>query len=162
MRLGSLTMLACACTIAAPPAAGAAAVDDQPAGSPSAAQTATLTPAAIQLLDSGSPIDVLMDPITGDILSVTGAPAASPAIKQRSGCDIGDGCYFTNMPPLADEGFYGGSGEYTGSWPSRSGYSAGSWTVNACWSGGCGVRIGPGSTVDFTSDVTGTSFTIFG
>ncbi|MGH2862098.1 MAG: hypothetical protein ACRDLT_11435 [Solirubrobacteraceae bacterium] len=46
--------------------------------------------------------------------------------------------------------------------PDRSGYTSGNYTVSACWNSGvkCGPTIGPGSGVAFTSDVTGTSFTI--
>jgi hypothetical protein len=38
---------------------------------PSAAQTATLTPAEKQLVASGKPQNIVLDPNTGDIVSVT-------------------------------------------------------------------------------------------
>ncbi len=126
---------------------------------PSPAQLSALSPSEAALFASGAPQVIVMDPTTGDILSVTPA-AASPDISRHSICNAGDGCYETNQPPEADEGFYGGSGTSTGNWPYRSGYSAGKWSVSACWGSKCGVEIGPGSTVEFTSDVTGTSFTI--
>jgi hypothetical protein len=134
------------------------------AEAPTAAQTTTLSAGEINMLDSGQPIDVVMDPTTGDILSVTAASAngVTAAISNHSVCNAGDGCYKTNQAPVADQGFFGGAGTVNGSWPDRSGYSSGKWTVAACWSSNCGVQIGPGSSVSFTSDVTGTSFTIVG
>jgi hypothetical protein len=130
---------------------------------PTPAQTADLTPAEITLLNSGQPINVVMDPTTGDIESVTAASGsgAVPAITHRSGiCDSGDGCYKTDQTPYANQGFYGSSGTSTGTWYDRSAYSSGNYTVSACWVSGCGIEIGAGSQVDLTSDVTGTSFTI--
>jgi hypothetical protein len=112
--------------------------------------------------ESGAPVDVLLDPSTGDILSVTAAgPVPAPAISNRSVCDSGDGCYVTNKTPYADEGFYGASGTYDGSWPARSGYSAGHYAVSACWTTSCGPELAAGSKLTFTSDVTGISFTIY-
>jgi hypothetical protein len=136
----------------------------QTAAAPTAAETATLSAGEVSLLSSGQAINVVMDPTTGDINSVTaasssGATVDTTDITNHSICDTGDGCYKTNDPPLADQGF-SGAGTFDGSWADRSGYSSGKWTVSACWSGGCGVTISPGSTVNFTSDVTGTSFTI--
>ncbi len=133
------------------------------AAAPTSAQLATLSPSEITLLDSGQPIDVVMDPTTGDIESVTAATStgARPAISNRSICDSGDGCYSTDRTPYANQGFYGSAGTYSGSWPYRDGYQSGSHTVSACWTTNCGVKISPNSTVSFTSDVTGTSFTIY-
>ncbi len=140
-----------------------AAVADSPTyETPSPAQLATLSQSEIALLDSGTSIDVLMDPASGDILSVTAADSGtSPAISNHNVCNTGDGCYKTNKVPYADQGFYGSAGTYDGSWPYRSGYSSGNHTVSACWTTNCGVKISPGSHVTFTSDVTGTSFTIY-
>jgi hypothetical protein len=138
------------------------AASDPTAEVPTAAQTASLTPSETNLLTSGAPIDVVMDPATGDVLSVSNADTGAIAdISIRSVCDSGDGCYETNTVPYADEGFYGSAGTKTGSWPYRSGYSSGNYTVSACYSGGCGVEIAPNSELAFTSDVTGTSFTIY-
>lgn len=133
------------------------------AAAPTAAQTATLSAGEVSLLNSGGPINVVMDPTTGDISSVTAATTSgvSEDISNHSVCNTGDGCYETNKTPYADQGFYGGAGTATGSWPDRSGYSSGKWTVSACWSSGCGIEIAPGSSVSFGSDVTGTSFTIY-
>jgi hypothetical protein len=129
---------------------------------PTAAQLADLTSSEISLLDSGLAISVVMDPTTGDILSV--APAsdtvAAASISHHSVCNTGDGCYKTNNSSNSDQGFYGGAGTIDGTWYNRSSYSSGKWTVSACYSGGCAPTISPGSTVSFTSDVTGTSFTI--
>lgn len=133
------------------------------AQAPTAAQTAALSVGEVSLLNSGGPINVVMDPTTGDILSVTAASAVAvtAAISNHSACNSGDGCYKTNETPYANQGFFGGAGTFTGTWPARSGYSAGKWTVSVCWSGGCGIVISPGSSVSLTSDVTGTSFTIY-
>jgi hypothetical protein len=129
---------------------------------PSLAQLSALSPAENRLLVSGTPISVLMDPSTGQILSVTTAvTTASPTISNHNVCAAGKGCYETNRTPYADQGFYGGSGSYHGDWLDRSGYTSGAYTVSACWTSGCGVEIGPGSRVTFTSDATGTSFTIY-
>jgi hypothetical protein len=125
---------------------GAAATSSQP----TAGQTATLTPAELTLLDSSAPQTILMDPETGDILSVSPASASSPDIENHGICNTGDGCFFTNEAPYADEGFYDGAGTYHGTWQERSGYSSGKWTASACWTTRCGPKLS-----------TGTSFTIY-
>jgi len=143
-------------------AATSSATSNPTAEIPTAAQTASLTPPEISLLTSGTPIDVVMDPTTGDVLSVTSADTgAITDISIRNVCDSGDGCYDTTTVPYSNEGFYGSAGTHDGSWPDRSGYSSGNYTVSACYSGGCGVQIAPGSELAFTSDKTGTSFTIY-
>jgi hypothetical protein len=144
-------------------AAASSAVADGGTYKPAAAaQLAALSQSEITLLDSGKGINVVMDPSTGDILSVTAtASGAGADIGMRGVCDAGDGCYQTNKVPYAAYGFDGSAGTYTGSWPYRSGYSSGNYTVSACWTSNCGVKISPGSHVSFTSDVTGTSFTIY-
>jgi hypothetical protein len=158
-----LIATACAGLLSASAAlsAASAAGDSSTAEDPTPAQLADLSPSEVALLDSGAPIDVVMDPPTGDIISVATPPSLVPDISNRAVCDNGDGCYLTNKTPYADEGFYGSSGTYYGTWVYRSGYSSGSHTVSACWIGSCGVEISPGSRVTFTSDVTGTSFTIY-
>jgi hypothetical protein len=141
--------------------AGPVEADTPTAEVPSVAQLSSLTQSEITLLDSGAAINVVMDPSTGDILSVAAADNAIPDISIRGVCDTGDGCYLTNKVPYADEGFYGSAGTYDGTWLYRSGYSSGNYTVSACWTTNCGVKIGPESHVTFSSDVTGTSFTIY-
>jgi hypothetical protein len=133
------------------------------AATPMAAQTASLSKTEKTLLASNDPKTILMDPLTGDIISVTAGQASGPVpnISRHSICNTGDGCYFTYHVPYADEGFYGGAGTSYGSWAYRDGYSSGKWTVSACWTSRCGPEIGPNSAVDFTSEVTGTSFTIY-
>jgi hypothetical protein len=131
---------------------------------PTAAQEATLTPAEVTLLNSGGAVNVTMDPTTGDILSVSAAVSVSPLVIDISitdSCPSGYGCYLTDKVPYADEGFHGSAGTEYGTWDYRSGYSSGDYTVSACWSSGCGIEITAGSSVSFTSDVTGTSFTIY-
>jgi hypothetical protein len=151
-------MLAASVALAASPASADAPTSE----TPSAAQLAGLSAAQVSLLSSGAAINVVMDPTTGDIVSVNAeGDSATPDISNHSICDTGDGCYVTNQTPYADEGFYGSSGTYDGNWPDRSEYTSGNYTVSACWTTSCGVKIGPGSHVTFTSDVTGTSFTIY-
>ena len=65
--LGSITCGSLLAMTAASPA-----VADAPTyEAPSPAQLATLSQDEISLLDSGGPIDVVMDPASGDVLSVT-------------------------------------------------------------------------------------------
>jgi hypothetical protein len=154
--LACASLLAVSCGLQADPVEANAPT----AEIPSPAQLAPLTQSEIALLDSGEPVDVLMDPSTGAILSVTAAAGVVPDVSIRGVCDAGDGCYLTSKVPYADEGFYGSAGTYDGSWAYRSGYSSGNYTVSACWTTNCGVKIGPDSHVTFSSDVTGTSFTI--
>ncbi len=69
-----LCTIACASLLVAVGAIGAAPVAaDAPttAATPTAAQLATLSQSEISLLHSGQPINVVMDPTTGDIVSVT-------------------------------------------------------------------------------------------
>lgn len=133
---------------------------------PSAAQLSGLSAAEVTLLNNLSqPKTIVMDPTTGDILSVTANSTATdtslnPDITHTSGCSGTQACYVTNTVPYANQGF-SGDGTSTGSWPRRSGYTSGNWTVEGCWSSSCGPEVGPNSTVTFTSDVTGTSFTIY-
>lgn len=148
-------------TVVAAVSAAPITADAPTAEVPSPPQLATLNQGEVSLLDSGAPVDAVMDPSTGDILSVTAAGDVSPQISNHDVCNTGDGCYLTNKVPYADQGFYGTAGTYYGSWAYRSGYSSGNYTVSACWTTNCGVKISPGSHVTFTSDVTGTSFTIY-
>jgi len=155
---GGLLIIAASIVLAASPASADAPTSEIP----SAAQLAGLSAAQVSLLDSGAPINVVMAPNTGDIVSVTAADYTETTdISNHNICDSGNGCYLTNKVPWADQGFYGSSGTYNGNWPYRSGYTSGNHTVSACWTNGCGVEIGPGSEVTFTSDATGTSFTIY-
>jgi hypothetical protein len=133
------------------------------AATPTPAQTASLAPAEKALLASSEAKTILMDPATGDILSVTAGTSGgiTPAIARHSICNTGDGCYFTYHVPYADEGFYGGAGTSYGTWYYRDGYSSGKWYVSACWTNRCGPEIAPNSVVNFTSETTGTSFTIY-
>lgn len=160
MGLRTRSGLVAACAVGVASAASNALADPSTAPEvPTQAQLANLTSAEITLLESGTPVDISLDPTNGDILSVS---TAAPDISNRGGtCDAGDGCYLTNKVPYANQGFYGSAGTYYGSWPYRSGYTAGNYTVSACWSTNCGPEISPGSKVTFTSDVTGTSFTIY-
>jgi hypothetical protein len=162
MRLKSLSAVAVVVAAAATCLTTSSDAASPPtAETPTPAQLQSLTPAAVTLLNSGSPINVVMDPTSGDVLSVTAASAGVRSdISTHNVCDAGNGCYETNKTPYADQGFYGSAGTSTGSWAYRSGYTSGDYTVYGCWASGCGIQISPSSSVSFTSDVTGTSFTI--
>jgi hypothetical protein len=165
-RVVSATLIACAAAGATAwvPLASSAATTTQTSSTPSAAQTETLSSAEKALLVSAAPKQVVMNPLTGDITSVTAVTeSASPYISNHNICSSGNGCYETNKPPYADQGFYGSAGTYKGKWPYRNGYTSGQYTVSACWEGGvkCGPKIGPKSKVAFSVDVTGVSFTIY-
>jgi hypothetical protein len=162
MRLKSLSVVAVVVAAAATCLATTSDAASPPtAETPTPAQLQSLTPAEVVLLNSGSPINVLMDPTTGNVLSVTTASSGiSSDISTHNVCNTGDGCYETNKTPYANQGFYGSAGTSTGSWADRSGYSSGDYTVYGCWTSSCGIEVSPSSSVRFTSDVTGTSFTI--
>lgn len=121
---------------------------------------AAVAPAAPALLSS-TPKTVVLNPATGAVESVT-ASAYIPAISNHNICNTGDGCYYTNVIPYADQGFYGSAGTYRGSWPYRNAWDTGKYTASACWVGACSQSaFGPNTYVTFGgSDVTGTSFTI--
>jgi hypothetical protein len=65
------------------------------AATPMAAQTASLSKTEKTLLASNGPKTILMDPLTGDIISVTAGQASGPVpnISRHSICNTGDGCY---------------------------------------------------------------------
>lgn len=163
MRLGTRPVVAAACIVGSAFFSAGAMADTHPTPEvPTAAQLAGLTPAQLSLYQSGAPVDIVLDPDTGDILSVAPAETGNTVdISIRAVCDSGDACYKTNKVPYADNGFHGSAGTYTGNWPYRSGYSAGDYSVSACWTTNCGPEITAGSSVVFSSDVTGTSFTIY-
>jgi hypothetical protein len=89
--------------------------------------------------------------------STSPASGASPDISNRNICDTGNACYYTNDPPYADEGFYGSSGTFYGSWSERNAFDTGNYTADACWSSRCTGDWGPNTYIGLTSDVTGTS-----
>jgi hypothetical protein len=133
---------------------------------------------ATPLANSSSPKEVVIDPTTGAVLSVTPLSRAqylalevasgelpltvgvTPDISIDNVCDAGWACYYTNEPPYPDYGFYGSSGTYHGSWPDRSGFDTGDYSAYACWVGSCSGTYGPNTYVGFTSDVTGTAIWI--
>lgn len=165
--LAALMAVGCAGVVLVPgPAVGA--TSQTSVDVPTAAQTATLSTAEKKLLASSDPKMIVINPTSGDILSVTmpstvTVETMSTAISWHGVCEAKNACYFTNKVPYADIGFYGKAGTKYGKWLYRKGYSSGRYTVSACWRGGikCGPRIGPESEVEFTKDVTGSSFTIY-
>ncbi len=68
------SLLLAGATIGAAPVAADAPTT---AATPTAGQLATLSQSEIALLDSGQPIEVVMDPTTGDIVSVTARSGAA-------------------------------------------------------------------------------------
>lgn len=130
---------------------------------------------------SSTPKEVLIDPNTGTVESVTQLSAseyqallsaaaqasgtsgsgASPDISNHNICTGGDACYYTDHTPYADQGFWGSAGTFNGSWPYRNAFDTGSYTAQACWSSHCTGKWGPNTYISLTSDVTGTSVTIY-
>ncbi|WP_067793142.1 hypothetical protein [Actinomadura formosensis] len=122
----------------------------------------SLSSAEQKLLTSGKPIDVVINPTNGALLSVTPQADIHSAIGNHNYCNSGDGCYLSGRTPYAHQGFYGSAGTYRGSWPYRSGYNTGRYTASACWTQACSQRALPPNThATFNGAlVTGTSFTI--
>ena len=134
--------------------------------------------AATPISGAGTAQEVILNPTTGAVVSVTPLTKAQyQALEQSAGevavgggalpeisnsdyCDSGWACYYTNQAPYADQGFYGSSGTYHGDWPDRSGFDTGDYSAYACWVGGCSSTWPPNTYVGFTSDVTGTAFWI--
>jgi hypothetical protein len=139
---------------------GAASASTSPA---STSATTSMTPAMAALVASSTPKTVVLNPATGAIISVTATGAtAKPAISNHNICNTGDGCYYTDRVPYADQGFYGSAGTFHGSWPYRNAYDTGKYTAKACWTQACTqAYLGPNTYATFGgTDVTGTSFTI--
>jgi hypothetical protein len=162
---GLAALITVVCAGALVPGLAAGATSQTSVDIPTAAQTTTLSATEKTLLASSDPKVIVMNPTTGNVLSVTTPPAqvASPAISLHGVCEAKNACYFTDKTPYADIGFYGNAGTTHGTWLYRKGYSSGRYTVSACWTTGikCGPEIEPDSEVDFTKDVTGSSFTIY-
>lgn len=164
--VGLAALIAVGCAgVALVPGISAGATSQTSAEIPTAAQTATLSTTEKALLASSDPKAIVMNPTSGDVISVTALSAGtmSPEISWHGICEERNACYFTNKVPYADIGFYGKAGTKHGNWLYRKGYSSGKYTVSACWTTGikCGLKIGPDSEVEFTKDVTGSSFTIY-
>lgn len=124
-------------------------------------------PAAEQaLITSTAPATIVIDPATDQILSVTAGEHATPAISINYICSSTDECWKTNQVPYADVGFYGSPGTYTGDWPYRKAFLTGEYYGSACFlfdgASGCTPEYAPNKTLTFSSDVTGTSATIYG
>jgi hypothetical protein len=149
------------------------------ASSAAAASTGSSGPAMpTGLLASSTPKTVVLNPATGQVVSVsTGEPSditseaaasvnigPSPDISSGTNCAAGDGCYYTPTvnDTYHDRSFSGSAGTFTGSWPMRNAWDSGNYTAYVCWTGACSSDwFGPNSYVTFGgSTVTGTSFTI--
>ncbi|GAA2525903.1 hypothetical protein GCM10010201_25760 [Pilimelia columellifera subsp. columellifera] len=79
-------------------------------------------PIDTDLLSSDAPKTVMIDPATGNVLSVT---AGFPKISHRHTCQPKDACFRSGQVPYADQGFRGSAGMKTGNWPYRDGYFTG-------------------------------------
>ncbi|MGH2863055.1 MAG: hypothetical protein ACRDLT_16365 [Solirubrobacteraceae bacterium] len=122
------------------------------------------------LLASATPKTAVLAPATGAIVAVSlGEPAAvlslssTPAISSGTGCQPGDGCYYTPTVNFSyhDRSFYGSPGTFTGDWPRRNAWDTGRYTASACWQSACSQAFGPNTYLTFGGSlVTGTSFTI--
>jgi hypothetical protein len=122
----------------------------------------SLSSAEKTLLNSGKPLDVVLNPVNGAFLSVKPQSDVHTAISNHNICNSTDSCYLSGRTPYAHQGFYGSSGTYRGSWPYRSGYNTGKYTASACWTQACSQQALPPNThATFNGSlVTGTSFTI--
>jgi hypothetical protein len=134
------------------------------AGLALAGQASAVTVHAKPALRSVAVKTVVVNPATGAIVSERAGAPMIPAISNHNICNTGDACYYTNVIPLADQGFFGSAGTFHGSWPDRSAWDTGKFTAHACWtfSGShCSQPFGPNTFVTFGgTDVTGTSMTI--
>lgn len=145
--------------------AGAVVFTGMAAAAP--AQAASPNPIRVTDYQTATPKTIVMDVRSGAVVSATaGMPssgAASPLIGNHNICNTGDGCYYTNAVPYANQGFYGSPGTYYGSWPYRNAWWTGSYTARACWVGACSqYAFGPNTYVTFNgATATGTSFRIY-
>lgn len=170
--LGIGTAASLACSVAMP-------AITQAASSGSASPVVASGPSApTGLLASSTPKTVVLNPLTGAVVSVTsGEPSGiatgaatpddlgiSPAISSGTDCATGDGCYYTPTvnDTYHDRSFYGSAGTFTGNWPKRNAWDSGSYTAYVCWTSACSADwVGPNTYVTFGGSlVTGTSFTI--
>jgi hypothetical protein len=133
----------------------------QALATPPSNSAGSLSSAEKTLLNSGKPLDVVLSPTTGAVLSVK-LQAAHPAISNHAICNTTDGCFLSGKVPYANQGFFGTKGTFSGSWPFRSGYNTGKFTASACWIQACSqAPLGPNTHATFGGTlVTGTSFTI--
>ena len=121
------------------------------------ATQAPVQAASTPSLLSSAPKTIVISSATGAILSIrTGVPA----ISRHDVCNTSDACYYGEVP-YANEGFYGSAGTYSGSWPERYEFGTGKYTARACWSSHCTPELGPTTYTVLTSEVTGTSVTIY-
>ncbi len=133
----------------------------------SAGATSTHTTASVpvrwaSLATSSTPKQVILDALTGKVLSVEATTAASPAaITVHNPCQSGDACWVHNAIPYADFGF-AGTGTKTGTWTQRNAMYTHSHSTSVCWaqSPNCSPRFGPNTVIGFSSyPVTGTKVT---
>jgi len=120
---------------------------------------------------SSVPKTVVLDPITGQIISVTAgsiattSSAITPDISHRNNvCQTTspvDFCYYGHSP-YANQGFYGSAGTWYNTWYQRYAFETGAYTGHACWNMSiCSQNFGENTYVTFGgSTVTGTSVTI--
>lgn len=132
-----------------------------------AAQAASTVPSLL----SSTPKTVVLDPATGQVISVTAGINTSttsqivPDISHRNNvCQLTspvDFCYYGESP-RANQGFYGSAGTWYGTWYLRYQFETGAYTGYACWSPSvCSGTFGPNTLATFGgSTVTGTSVTI--
>ena len=132
-----------------------------------AAQAASSSPSLL----SSTPKTVVLDPATGQVISVTAGANSSttsqivPDISHRNNvCQLSnpiDFCYYGESP-RANQGFYGSAGTWYGTWYLRYQFETGAYTGHACWSPSvCSQNLGPNTLATFGgSTVTGTSVTI--
>ncbi|MEN3537093.1 hypothetical protein AAH991_18410 [Microbispora sp. ZYX-F-249] len=163
IALASFLGAAAAATALISPSAALAA---GPAPIPPSADTSALSPQQLELLQSGSPKTIAVDPRTAKVLSVTEGGMVTPMISQNNICNSGDFCYYSGQVPYANQGFYGSAGTKTGSWPYRSAFNTGNYTGRGCWTyqgaSPCSGPWSPNTYITFSgARVTGTSVTLY-
>ena len=119
-----------------------------------------------QAVMASQPKTVVLNPATGDIISVAYGAVNHPAITEHDTCDPDWACYESGEVPYANMGFSGSAGTKTGTWLYRYDFSTGNYSARACYifsgSSHCTPEEGPGTIITFDDDlVTGTSVTIY-
>jgi hypothetical protein len=115
---------------------------------------------------SDAPKTLVVDSATGATRSVEEGEPLEFRIGNHKVCNSGDACLKTSTVPYADWGFSGSPGTTTGSWLYRIQWKTGKYTAKTWYKYrgalvGFGPKLGPNSTVNMTSPVTGAQVTIY-
>ncbi len=114
----------------------------------------------LRLLETGGPVNVLLDAETGEIISVTEGTSVQPLGAVRNGCTSARACWYGYASPLVPYGFDGTGA--SGSWPERGTFLTKKFTARVCWlpvaspNQLCTASFGPNSSIGFNAAVNGT------